>query len=55
MGTNYYFRKKTVDPARIETIADSFNNVFKALVDKYNKKLSEAFFAMEIDSICAPP
>ena len=52
MGTNYYFRKKTVDPVSIEAITDSLNNDFKALVEKYNKNLREAFSAMDLDSTC---
>ena len=51
MGTNYYFRKKTVDPIRIEAIVDSLNNDYKSLVAKYNEKLHEELSAMGIDSI----
>ena len=52
MGTNYYFRKKTVDPSRIEAIVDSLNKDFKDLVAKYNEKLHEVFSEMGIDSLC---
>ena len=51
MGTNYYFRKKTVDPTRIDAIVDSLNNDFKDLVAKYNEKLHEIFSEMGIDSL----
>ena len=50
MGTNYYFRKKTVDPKRIETIVDSLNDDFKALVAKYNEKLHKVYSEMGIES-----
>ena len=50
MGTNYYFRKKSINPARIEAIVDSLNNDYKALVEKYNEKLHDAFSAMGLDS-----
>ena len=52
MGTNYYFRKKTIDPTRIETIVDSLNDEFKAMVVKYNEKLHGVFSEMGIDSLC---
>ena len=52
MGTNYYFRKKTIDPKRIEAIVDSLNNDFKDLVTKYNEKLHEVFSEMGIDNLC---
>ena len=49
MGTNYYFRKKTVDTKNIEAIVDNLNNDFKVLVEKYNEKLREEFSAMNLD------
>ena len=50
MGTNYYFRKKTFDPTRIDAIADGLNDEFKALVAKYNERLHKAYSEMGIDS-----
>jgi len=50
MGTNYYFRKKNIDPERIETIVDNLNNDFQAMLAKYNEKLREAFSSMGIDT-----
>ena len=50
MGTNYYFRKKSIDAARIKAIADSLNKDIKTLIEKYNKELHEAFSSMKIDS-----
>lgn len=50
MGTNYYFRKKSVDATRIEMIVDSLNHDFRSLVAQYNEKLQEAFSDMELDS-----
>ena len=50
MGTNYYFRKKTVDPRRIDALVDSLNDDFEALITKYNRKLRKLLSEMEIDS-----
>ena len=50
MGTNYYFRKKTVDPRRIDALVDSLNDDFEALIAKYNRKLRKLLSEMEIDS-----
>jgi len=50
MGTNYYFRKKIVDPKRIEALVDSLNDDFKALVAKYNKELQKVYSEMGIES-----
>lgn len=50
MGTNYYFRKKSVDPAHFDAITDSLNAEHKALIAKYNEKLHDAFSEMGIES-----
>ena len=51
MGTNYYFRKKTVDLKRIEALVDSLNDDFKTLVAKYNEKLHKVYSEMGIESL----
>ena len=49
MGTNYYFKKKAIDPARIDAIVDELNEEYRALVAKYNEKLQKALSDMGLN------
>lgn len=50
MGTNYYFRKRTLDIMRLESIVDELNVEFKSLIERYNDKYCAALAEMGLDS-----
>ena len=52
MGTNYFFRKRSLDLPRLEAIVDDLNNDFKALIAKYNKKFHAAAAEMGLIEGC---
>ena len=49
MGTNYYFRKKSVDLPRLYSIIDNLNADYKALIAKYNEMLAVARSEMGLE------
>ena len=49
MGTNYYFRKKSVDLPRLHSIIASLNAEYKALIAKYNETLAVARSEMGLE------
>ena len=50
MGTNFYFRKKTVDAPRLYSIVDNLNVEVKSVLAKYNDLMQSARLEMGIES-----
>jgi arsenate reductase-like glutaredoxin family protein len=50
VGTNFYFRKKTVDVPRLYSIVDKLNDEVKAVLTKHNELLQSARLEMGIEN-----